>query len=170
MKLLLSPHPDDESLFAAYTLLEHHPLVVVCFAGASRHGAREQRLEETAEAMRILGCDWLPPPDDDDLEMYLLGFDDPSHVWAPLPEDGGNSEHNLVGELAAEIWPGKVSWYTTYTETGRTREGTYVAPRNGWNTLKLRAMSCYQSQIDNPGTRPHFHRGLDEYVVEAVAV
>ncbi len=164
MKLLLSPHPDDETLFAAYTLLEHQPLVIVCYPGAPRHGSPETRLAETGQAMRLLGCDWLPPPSGD-LEATLALYD-PEHVWAPLPEPGGNSDHNTVGELAVELWPWKVTWYTTYTAEGRTTVGDRVETRDGWETLKLRALSCYQSQIKHSGTRPHFHRGLDEHVVE----
>ncbi len=163
MKLLLSPHPDDETLFAAYTLLEHHPLVVFCYPGAPRHGAPEQRMAEAAAAMQILGCDFLLPPDD--LESALAVYD-PSQVWAPYPEPGGHSAHNRIGELAVSLWPGKVTWYTTYTEEGRSRVGEPVAVLDGWETLKLRALSCYQSQITNRGTAPHFHRGLDEYLVQ----
>ncbi len=165
MNLLLSPHPDDETLFAAYTLLEHHPLVVFCYAGAPRHGAREQRLAEATAAMNILGCDFLPPPEGD-IEQHLRALAEPSRVWAPYPESGGHSAHNLVGNLAAKLWPGKVTWFTTYTADGRSRVGEPVEVREGWETLKLRALSCYQSQLDHPGTRPHFHRGLDEYLVE----
>ncbi len=163
MKLLLAPHPDDETLFATYTLLEHHPLVVFCYPGAPRHGTPEQRMTEAAAAMRILGCDFLPPPDGD-LEATLALYD-PEHVWAPYPEPGGHSAHNRIGDLAVELWPGKVTWYTTYTTDGRSRNGDAVEPLDGWETLKLRALSCYQSQITNRGTAPHFHRGLEEYVV-----
>ncbi len=164
MNLLIAPHPDDETLFAAYTLLEHHPLVLVCYPGAARHGAPETRLGELADAMRVLGCDWFGPPDMD-LQQYLRGYD-PEHVWAPYPEDGGHSAHNRVGELAVELWPGRVTWYTTYTEEGRSTAGALVSPKDGWQELKIRALNCYASQIAHPGTRPHFKRGLEEYLVQ----
>ncbi len=164
MNLLLAPHPDDETLFAAYTLLEHKPLVLVCYPGAARHGAPERRLGELADAMRVLGCDWHSPPLGD-LATYLRGFD-ADHVWAPYPEDGGHSAHNRVGELAVELWPGRVTWYTTYTEEGRSTAGALVSPKDGWQELKVRALNCYASQIAHPGTRPHFKRGLEEYLVQ----
>ncbi len=163
MKLLLSPHPDDAELFACYTLLEHNPLVIVCYPGAPRHGSPETRLAETGQAMRLLSCDWLPPTAGD--LAATLALYDPSHVWAPLPEPGGNADHNTVGELAVELWPGKVTWYTTYTGDGRSRNGEVVQPLDGWETLKMRALGCYRSQLEHSGTRPHFERGLDEYVV-----
>ncbi len=166
MNLLLAPHPDDETLFAAYTLLEHHPLVLVCYPGAARHGAPEKRLAELADAMRVLGCEWMPPPTVSDLATYLDEEFDPEHVWAPYPEDGGHSAHNRVGELAVELWPGRVTWYTTYTEEGRSTAGALVSPKDGWQELKVRALNCYASQIAHPGTRPHFTRGLEEYLVQ----
>jgi len=128
----------------------------------------DSRLAETGQAMRILGCDWLPPPAGDLEEA--LGWYDPAHVWAPLPEPAGNADHNTVGELAARLWPGKVTWFTTYTDQGRTRGGDRVDHLPGWETLKVRAMNCYQSQLAHPGTSPHFVRGLDEYVVEPAVV
>jgi len=162
VKLLLEPHPDDAVLFAAYTLLEHSPLVMVCYPGAPRHGSPETRLAETGAAMRLLGCDWLPPPAGD-LEATLALYD-PERVWAPLPEPGGNSDHNTVGNLAVSLWPGKVTYYTTYTDDGRTT-GEPVEKRDGWEALKMRALACYRSQLEHSATRPHFERGLDEYVV-----
>ncbi len=168
MNILLAPHPDDETLFAAYTLLEHHPLVLVCYPGAARHGAPETRLGELADAMRVLGCDWLPPPDESvDLDGHLRAYGAfAEHVWAPYPEEGGHSAHNRVGELAVELWPGRVTWYTTYTEQGRSTAGALVSPKGGWQDLKVRALNCYASQIAHPGTRPHFKRGLEEYLVQ----
>ncbi len=164
MNILLAPHPDDETLFAAYTLLEHHPIVLVCYPGAARHGAPEKRLAELADAMRVLDCKWAPPPNGD-LEESLRRFD-VDHAWAPYPEPGGHSVHNRVGELAVELWPGRVTWYTTYTEEGRSTAGALVSPKDGWQQLKIRALNCYASQIAHPGTRPHFKRGLEEYLVQ----
>ena len=33
MKILLAPHNDDEALFAAYTIMREHPLVIVVTDG-----------------------------------------------------------------------------------------------------------------------------------------
>jgi LmbE family N-acetylglucosaminyl deacetylase len=168
---LLAPHSDDEVLFATYTLLRHRPTVVVCFAGrAGRHHVPdEQRSAETAAALRVLGCPEhihlgrpADPPDWDELETHLRSLD-VRHVWAPLPEEDGNSHHNWVGEMALRLWPGQVTLYATYTTAGKTTTGTPVQPQPGWEDLKRQALACYASQIANPGTRPHFERPLDEY-------
>jgi LmbE family N-acetylglucosaminyl deacetylase len=170
VKILLSPHFDDEVLFASYVLLREHPWVVFCLDGAPRHGDVQTRMREAHAAARLLGCDMIAlhsTPDTlaDDLADYQ-----PSHVWAPLPEEDGNSDHNIVGETARGLWPDRTTFYTTYTEAGRTMAGERVEPLPGWETLKRRAMSCYESQYALPAMRPHFRRGLDEYEVTEVRV
>lgn len=168
MKLLLSPHHDDAELFASYVLLRHRPFVAVCFAGSPRYGDPATRRQETSEAMRILGCDWGKLPEGD-LRSELACFA-PTHVWAPLPEPWGNCAHNLVGGLAAELWPDRVTFYTTYTTAGRTVIGDPVPVEPGWPDLKRVALACYRSQIEHPSTRPHFERPLDEYLTDAGAI
>ena len=170
MKILLAPHADDETLFAAMICLREHPWVMFCFDGAPRHGDRETRMREADAATRLLGCDLIAlSTDHDHLRDALTGYE-PSHVWAPLPEDGGNSDHNIVGETARDLWPDRTTFYTTYTDAGRSTEGVRVEPLPGWETLKRRAMSCYESQYSLPAMRPHFQRGLDEYEVTEVCV
>lgn len=167
MKLLLAPHMDDESLFAVFVCLRERPLVVFCFDGAPRHGSFEERRAEAREAMRVLGCDWLVLSATADTLADRLGdFAEVEHVWAPWPEPGGNSEHNLVGDVAAGLWPDRVSFYTTYTDEGRTMIGERVMPEVGWSARKRLALACYRSQYRQPGLRAHFERGLDEYVIE----
>ena len=169
MNLLLSPHHDDETLFAAYTLLRHRPHVVVCFDGGPRYGMPKVRKAETAAAMGILGCTWEPLYGQGDLAGALKRFD-PVRVFAPLPESRGNFEHNLAGTVAADLWPDRVTYYTTYTPEGRTTLGEPVLVEDGWEALKRQALDCYRSQIAHPGTRPHFFRPLDEYLVAADAL
>ncbi len=53
-KILLTPHADDETLFAAYTLLREKPLVVLCFTGAPRHGAYDVRLAGSGHLLHDL--------------------------------------------------------------------------------------------------------------------
>lgn len=163
MKILLAPHADDAELFACYTLLRERPEVILCLPGAPRHGAREVRVAEFAAAMAVLGCTWLSLLDIG-LEPGLARLN-PDHVWAPLPEPGGNSDHNLVGGLAAGLWPGKVTFYTTYS-AARTTIGDRVECEPSWLALKRQALACYRSQQAHPGTREHFVRPLDEYVVQ----
>ena len=170
MKILLSPHFDDETLFAAHLCLREHPLVMFCFDGAPRHGDVQTRMREAEAATRLLGCDMIAlHSTPDTLADNLAGYE-PSHVWAPLPEEGGNSDHNAVGETARELWPERTTFYTTYTDAGRTIAGERVEPLPGWETLKRRAMSCYASQYALRATRPHFERGLDEYEIAEVCV
>lgn len=163
MKILLAPHADDETLFACYTLLREKPCVVLCLPGAERHGAREVRQAEFATAMKIVGCPWISLMDID-LEAGLRLLK-PDHVWAPLPEEGGNFDHNWIGGLALHLWPGAVTFYTTYTEHGRTTAGELVEVEPHWLGLKRAALSCYKSQLASPGTRDHFFRAMDEFSV-----
>lgn len=174
MNLLLSPHSDDETLFCTYTCLRHRPLVLVCFDGRRRkhYVPPEVREAETAAAMLILGCEHqhlhvpCDPPDWELLERKLADCQ-PDHVWAPLPEEDGHSQHNGVGQLALRLWPGRVSLYATYTMGGgKTTIGTEVVPDEGWPTLKRQALAAYVSQQARPGTRPHFERDQTEYLVE----
>lgn len=166
MNLLLSPHHDDAELFASYACLRYRPHVVVCFTGGTRYGATDVRQAETAAAMRILGCEWSALYEQTDRAAYLESLD-PARVFAPMPEPDGNAEHNFVGELALDLWPDRVTLYTTYTPSGRTVVGDPVRVEAGWKDLKRRALACYVSQIAHPGTRPHFRRPLDEYLVSA---
>lgn len=171
---LLAPHSDDESLFAAYTLLRYKPTVLVCFSGRRRrHYVPEPvREAETAAAMAILGCDdyhflrvQCDHPDWVYLSEVLASFD-PTHVWAPLPEDDGHYHHNGVGRLALELWPDRITLYSTYTMTGgRSTVGTPVPTDPGWDVLKRKALDCYVSQQARKGTRPHFEQPLGEYEV-----
>ncbi len=163
MKLLLAPHFDDEALFASFICLREHPLVAFCFDGAPRHGAFDVRWKEALAATQILGCEALTLRADYDTLAERLSTFAPEHVWAPLPEDEGNGDHNIVGEAAERLWPERVSFYSTYTVEGRTTVGYPVPAEPGWVDLKRRALACYQSQIRNPQTSPHFGRDLGEY-------
>lgn len=182
--LLLSPHNDDAELFASFLCLRHQPHVVVCLR-SFRMGERsyphrqfrmtfQEREAETAAAMEILGCSWeqwtipdnLPEP-----EGYLrpalarLEEREWDQVFAPAVEKEGQFQHNLIGELADEAF-GSVAHYTTYTKSGRSRDGEEVPFEPEWPALKLRALACYVTQIKHPSTRAHFiDGGLREYVL-----
>lgn len=178
MHLLLSPHNDDEALFASYLCLEHRPLVLTCLDGGRKaHFAPvEVRVQESQAAMAVLGCPyehlWVPldPTDWEGVERrILMHCTDPERVWAPFPEANGHRHHNHLGELATRMWPGRVSFYTTYgqDENGvhRTQVGEPVPRTTGWDELKRQALACYASQIAAEGTAMHFERPLDEWVV-----
>jgi LmbE family N-acetylglucosaminyl deacetylase len=176
--LLLSPHNDDETLFAAYVCLRHRPKVIVALDGATdrRHLAEPAtRVAESAAAMELLGCEFRHlgfPVDLADWSLVRSALEDeqPDHVWAPLPELGGHRHHNRVAELAIHLWPGRVSFYSTYhvDEDGwphRSVVGDPVEIEPEWENLKRAALACYPSQSERPGTAMHFERPLDEYVV-----
>jgi Methyltransferase domain len=106
-------------------------------------------------------CD---PAEWEQLELLLKPMD-PSRVWAPLPEPGGNLGHNGVGNLAARLWPAQTTFYTTYSGpgNGRSEIGTPVASEPSWADKKLKALDCYQSQKLKSDTAFHFSRPLREY-------
>jgi LmbE family N-acetylglucosaminyl deacetylase len=173
MKLLLAPHCDDETLFAAYTILRHRPLVIICYDGRPRYWPPDVREAESAAALAILGATYrhlhCDPDDRGALELALRAYE-PEAVWAPLPEQRGDSHHNRVGEVALALWPERLTYYTTYTDADRSIQGDRVPEEAGWPELKQQALGCYRSQIEHPGTRPHFERGLAEYVVAGPAL
>lgn len=179
--LLLSPHNDDEALFASYICLRHRPRVLVALSGATPTRRwmvePEVRAAESAAAMDVLGCDFEHlgyPVDIDDWTPVRerLAAEEPDHVWAPLPELGGHRHHNRLSEIAVQLWPGRVSFYSTYHIVDgwpeRSVVGDPVAVDDGWDDLKRRALACYPSQSEAKGTAMHFERPLDEYVVSGL--
>lgn len=176
--LLLAPHNDDETLFAAYTILRCQPHVVTClrsFVQASRGGPTfETRERETGRALFHLGCtSWhqLPvrddTPDVEMLESLLRELADDGlwdRVYAPAVEDGGHEGHTLVGELAVKVF-GDVIPYLTYRRgMGKSTSEAKVPVEPGWHSAKLRAMAEYESQIELESTAYWFvNAGLDEF-------
>lgn len=191
--LFLAPHNDDETLFGAFTLLRHKPLVVVVFKSdiQEKRGTgitAAMREAETAAAMEVLGCEWQQWPlldsgseangwTADDIFARLemldglagdlaedgsgsLGYD---RVFAPAVEEGGHAQHNLVGEIADNLFGGRVTHYKTYTNGRGRSEGVPVEYENEWIGLKLCALSQYASQIAEPSTGHHFAQALTEW-------
>jgi LmbE family N-acetylglucosaminyl deacetylase len=172
MKILLSPHNDDETLFAAYTLIRHRPRVIIVTDSYIQFNrgdniTAEQRREETMQAMEILGC----PVEfwglrDDKLSATEIvhkckQIGPQNEVFAPAVQ-GGNPQHDLVGQLAQKIFP-KFTLYTTYTRTELWTRGTReIVPTENEKELKLKALACYQSQINLLATRHHFEAVMDK--------
>lgn len=172
MKLFLSPHNDDETLFGAFTLLREKPVVVVVLDSYlqeqrghgitfwDRRGETMQALEQLGARYNFLGFrddrpEWLA------IERQLCAYD-PEHVWAPAVEPTGHEHHNRVGEIADRIWPGRVTHYMTYTPAGKSR-GVPVPFEPEWVEKKLRALACYRSQLALRSTWDHFLREQYEY-------
>lgn len=179
MNLLLAPHDDDQALFAAYPMLRDQPKVIVCLnGGLKQHYPRpEVRVAESVAAAEILGCDFAhlgigcEEADWDAVEKQLQS-EQPEHVWAPLPEPNGHRHHNALGNLASRLWPGKVTFYSTYHMVNdwpiRSTHGLQVPVEDGWPELKRQALDCFVTQIQSDGTAMHFDRPLDEYAMDGI--
>ena len=179
--VLLAAHNDDECLFAAHVCARFEPHVIVCLRSdaQAQRGlpiTYEMREKETEEAMRVFGLDWTqwPFPDSKpnpgELKRAMrtieadVGFV-PRRVFAPLPEDGGHEQHNLIGELAHEVFGDRVRFYSTYRRgLGKSRAGREIVMEPEWIVLKLQALQCYRTQIMEPSTRPWFLEDLKEYL------
>lgn len=115
------------------------------------------REHETSSAVRTLGCEWEQwpepdvKPDPEALAALMLDIDEarrPERVYAPAVEPGGHDQHNLIGQLAAQVFNGRVQPYLTYRRGFmRTRSDNEVPYTAEMVALKLRALSCYRSQI-----------------------
>jgi LmbE family N-acetylglucosaminyl deacetylase len=170
--VVFSPHNDDAELFCAYQVLREGAHVVVCF----RSQVQEQRgaginyttrERETQEALNALGCpsweQWAEPdtdPDVDRLLMDMIHLDirlTPTKVFAPCVEEGGHSQHNLVGDCAEGVFGARLVSYMTYVRgQTRSRGGTEVQPDAEERQLKRQALDCHRSQIKLANTRYWF--------------
>jgi len=175
-KILLSPHNDDESLFASYTIMREKPLVIIVTDSYIQYErgdqiTAEQRRNETREAMAILGSPviFLGIKDieltGDKLEEVLKYFKADT-VYAPAIQ-GGNGQHDIVGQVAKLVFPNVIQ-YTTYTKTELWTTGSVeIKPTQSEIDLKNKALDCYVSQINLGSTAPHFKavRNRSEFFV-----
>lgn len=172
--IVLAPHGDDETLFAAFTCMRERAHVIICTQDADRE-LRRQRSLETTEAITILGCshhEWPIPADElewdlarEKLEPWnsmALVASVPERVYAPAVDPEGHEQHNLIGNLALAVFgEEKVIPYGTYARGQRHRLKTEVIPTADEIQRKLQALACYRSQIEHPSTRPWFFELLD---------
>lgn len=124
------------------------------------------RIAEDQCALEHLGCtveQWPyldSEPDWGAVENAMRLLDErlsPERVFAPEPEPEGHDQHNAVGNLACDVFGDRVTGYLTYRRGhGRSRSDNEVAFKPGWPADKLRALSCYESQIQEPSTREWF--------------
>ncbi len=178
-KIFLSPHNDDETLFGAFTMMRENPELVVVYDSYKqpKNGyvgcGKEIRRLETLAAVQAMGLGRMTVKflglndefvDAQAVNAILKQFAD-CLVWAPLPEEGGNLHHNLVGNAAGLLFsPSQVVYYTTYTNVGKSVGRIKVAPIDPSHvSKKLEALACYKSQINLPCCRPHFLRDQSEY-------
>lgn len=175
--LFLSPHNDDETLFAAFTLLRYKPLVVICLRSQVQEDrgygiTAAMREAETRQAVQVLGCDLIQwpfsdaDPDWDALRARLQNLDGGDRVFAPAVEDQGigHPHHDKLGQLADDVFGrDNITHYLTYTQHGKSTWGTEVPYELPWIGRKLRALSCYTSQYGHPSCQEHFVRDQREY-------
>jgi LmbE family N-acetylglucosaminyl deacetylase len=194
VKLFISPHNDDETLFGSFLIQKHKPLVVVVFdsfiqvnRGADWCDRVTRRMETSAALNELL----LNPAalfcglrDDteytvSEIEASIAGVlmqetlkgQLADEIIAPAIEKFGHAHHNLVamaaGGLAATLGVPLIQ-YTTYQRGthGKTRTPNPVLIEDPmWIERKLNALACYRSQIRHPMCQPHFLRDLEEFTI-----
>src|ERR1044072_9645804 len=120
MKLLLSPHNDDECLFAAYTLMREKPLVIIVTDSDLAEGVTaHQRREESTRACELLGVpvvflglkDGLLQQQKAELKRRLEPFASQpwSHGYAPAERKSTrlNSSHTDISRVPCFSWKRK---------------------------------------------------------------
>jgi len=173
MKLLISPHNDDEALFAAFTILRERPLVFIVTDSIRQNGrgiTANERRNESIAAMTVLGAEveFMGIPDaalnaqdfNRRISEFIGAFGPFDHIYAPAFEVDGNVDHNIIAEHKFDT---PVTRYLTYTKAGKSRSEKVVPFENNWPLIKLKALACYKSQILEPSTRDHFLRDQYEY-------
>jgi len=182
-KILLSPHNDDEALFASFICMREKPLVVIVTDSWKQFGRGEKEKHITAEvrrnesiaAMRLLGCSvvFLGIPDTSWLSRKILHEKlkqfNPDVVYAPAIQ-GGHIQHDLVGIAALANFKHVVQYATYAREKSFTPGEIEIIPTPEEQALKDRALDCYQSQITYERTAHFFIavRGKNEWIMKPV--
>lgn len=185
--LFIAPHPDDETLFGAFTLMREKPLVVIVTDSYVQQNRGEnitpqQRFQESVNAMKILGCPIVRLGIRDDIVNEfavmeeLAKFKNFEKVYAPALQ-GGNPCHYIVALASEKVFKrtpvnplNKPSiefiQYMTYSKEELYTTGSReIIPYVHELDLKNEALACYQSQIQLPATAPHFEavKGRSEW-------
>lgn len=163
--VLLSPHSDDETLFASFTIIRHRPHVVICCPSSGDYGDTTERLEESVAAVEILGGRGVEQWAGGDLVERMRDLDArmrPTVVFAP-DMDASHPDHRAVCAAAVTVFGGRVRFYHTYQEFGKVRRGDPVPFEPGWTEKKRAAMACYRTQLAHPRAAKFFDDDLAEY-------
>lgn len=181
--VFISPHNDDASLFGAFSILARQNIVVIVVFDSYKQGIDriDRRLEDQA-AMRYLGgppiffCglrdDVLPAKQEIRSRVHhvlsLANVKEIGSLFVPATYGPrGHEHHELVGSSLEDFERGTLVQYHTYTDIGKVEKGREVKPqRSAHVRMKLRALSCYVSQIDNDGLGcwQHFMRDQREWI------
>lgn len=162
---LFAPHNDDETLFAAFTILKYRPRVVVCYPSVGDYGDPLVREQETRDAMSVLGGGPVEQWARGDLEAQMREFDarlHPVRVWAP-DLNASHPDHVAVALAAINVFGDRVHRYHTYNGD-KVRRGAEAPFEPEWVQQKLRALARYTSQIIHPRANQFFTWDLKEYI------
>lgn len=163
---VFAPHSDDETLFAAFTILRHRPRVVICFGSAGDYGDTVTREAETREAMSILGARAVEQWNGGDLVAQMRAFDarvQPIRVWAPDLQTS-HPDHLAVARAAATVFGDRLTTYHTYVDGVKVRSDRPVPFEPEWVGQKLRALTRYTTQHTHPRAHQFFAQDLYEYL------
>jgi len=176
--LFIAPHSDDEALFGSYIILRNKPIKVVVCTDGIQHEEKfdiktETRRNESLSACKILGCDveFLGLSDKklerEQLKKRLSALDG-NLIFVPL-KTGGNPHHDMVSEVAEEIWPlKKLCFYGTYSDKNLRPVGEQgFLPSKEEAITKIKALGCYQSQIK---INPHHFEAVAGRVPEYITL
>ncbi len=174
--ILFSPHNDDETLFAFYTLLTYKPKVVVVlrsFKEESMGGPPWQvREDETRCAMKVAGCEYEQWEYSDldpnwwaiqgQMKLAAIGYD---IVIGPAFELDGHEHHNGIAVTLRDMrWQRSFTYLTYRRGHGRSDGGFQIPATAEEIELKRQALNCYQSQIEYAPTAPWFGDDQREFV------
>lgn len=168
MAVLFSPHSDDETLFAAFTIIKHRPKVVICYPSTRDYGETWVREAESNAAMEELGAGPVEQWRGGDLEGQMRALDvrlHPARVWAP-DVHASHPDHVAVARAAAAVFGDRVTTYHTYIDGQKVR-GESVGYEPSWVCQKLRALARYETQIAHPRAGQFFAADLAEFYGEA---
>lgn len=177
--LLLTPHADDEALFASFLILRYRPHVVVCFPSTGDYGDTATRLEESRAAVSILGggpVEQLAGVDPETTAAQLCekfrALDArirPLRVFAPS-DDTSHPDHAAVALAAVAVFGDRLTRFQTYNFRGaiegvaaKVRRGEPVPFDAGWHAKKIAALACYKTQLAHPRARQFFAWDSAEY-------
>ncbi len=181
--VLFSPHNDDETLFAFYSMVRHQADVVVVLRSmrqelSQRGPTFRMRESETLWATTVAGVkyeQWTEFTDDapdwdaiaERVDAYVR-LTHPDLVIFPAWESGGHEDHNALASICTRVVGNfdlpMIRYYTYARGHGRTEAGAEVIPTPAERAQKAAALACYQSQRNHPPTAPWFGEDQREFV------
>lgn len=154
--LFIAPHPDDESLWGAYTIMAQHCTVAVFIDNLTSPETRAECLA-AAEILGIKNLFFIT-----DLAQLRCDFYD--RVFVPALEHG-NKKHDQLSMLCSKYFPNAaIRYYMTYgpDKTRPPFGPVKIEATDEMKAKKLLAINCYKSQHDLSSV--HFNlESKDEY-------